>query len=128
MDEQERREFVDRPLTAVLSTVDRRGRPHAVPVWYAYRDGAFEIFTDRGSQKHRNVEATGRAAICIDEREGGYRHITGEGPCEVQDPVTMEERLALHRLYRTEEAARTIVERGGHEHMVVLRLRPERWY
>ena len=128
MDEQERASFVDRPLTAVLSTVDAKGRPHAVPVWYAVRDGVFEIFTDRGSQKHRNVVATGRAALCMDEREGGFRHITAEGPCEVQDPLTMEERLALHRRYRTEEAARTIVERGGHEKMVILRLKPERWY
>jgi PPOX class probable F420-dependent enzyme len=128
MDAQERLAFVDRPLTAVFSTVDTKGRPHAVPVWYAWRDGAFEVYTDRGSQKHRNVEATGRAALCIDERDGAYRHVTAEGPCEVQDPITKEERLSLHLLYRSEEAARTIVDRGGHEKMVILRLRPERWY
>lgn len=128
MDEQERLDFVDRPMTAVLSTVDKQGRAHAVPVWYLYRDGIFEIYTGRGSQKHKNVVSTGRAALCIDERDGVFRHLTAEGPCEVQDMVTVEERLSLHRRYRTEEAARAIVDGGGHESMVVLRLRPERWY
>ncbi len=128
MEVEERTAFVNRPMTAVFSTVDARGRPHAVPVWYAYRNGVFEIFTDRNSQKHRNVVATGRASLCIDERDGAYRHVTAEGPCSVQDPVTKEERLRLHLLYRSAEAARTIVDRGGHEKMVILRLKPERWY
>jgi PPOX class probable F420-dependent enzyme len=128
MEAEERDAFVGRPLTAVFCTVDDDGRPHAVPVWYVYRGGVFEVFTDRESRKTRNVQATGRAALCIDERDGAYRHITAEGPCEVQDPITKEERLGLHRLYRSEEAARTIVDRGGHEKMVILRLRPERWF
>ena len=128
MEQEERQGFVDRPLTAVFATVDRHGRPHAVPVWYLYRDGVFEVFTDSKSRKASNVRATGRAALCIDEREGGYRHITAEGPCEIEDSVTKEARFSLHRRYRSEEAARTIVDRGGHEKMVILRLRPERWY
>ena len=128
MEAEERDAFVNRPLTAVFSTVDAKGRPHAVPVWYAYRNGAFEIFTERASRKAMNVRATGRAALCVDERDGAYRHVTAEGPCEIQDPITKEERLGLHRLYRSEEAAKTIVDRGGHEKMVILRLRPERWY
>ena len=128
MEVEERTAFVNRPLTAVFATVDSKGRAHAVPVWYSYRDGVFEIFTDRDSQKHRNVVAHGRAALTIDEREGAYRHVTAEGPCEVQETVSKEERLRLHRLYRSEEAAKTIVDRGGHEKMVILRLKPERWY
>ena len=128
MDEREREEFVDRPLTAVLATVDGNGRPHAVPVWYLYANGAFAIYTERGSQKHRNVERSGRAALCFDEREGAYSHVTAEGPCTVQDTVTAEERLALHRRYRGDVAARAVVEGGGHQRMVILRLRPERWY
>jgi hypothetical protein len=55
------------------------------------------------------------------------RYVTIEGPVEVVDPLTFEERLALRAHYQGEAAARAIVEKGGHEGMVLLLLRPERW-
>ena len=63
MDAHQRDQFLAQPRTAVLATVDPRGRPHAVPVWFRHADGAFRIITDRGSAKHRNVERSGRAAL-----------------------------------------------------------------
>jgi PPOX class probable F420-dependent enzyme len=112
----------------VLATVDRAGRAHAVPVWFTWDGEAFRIVTDRGSAKHRNIERTGRATLCIDEREGRYGFVTAEGPVTVQDPLTYDDRLALHTHYRGAEAGKRIVDQGGHERMVLLVLRPERWY
>lgn len=126
MDQTERDAFLRAPHTAVLATIDSRGRAHAVPVWYRWHEGAFRILTDRGSQKHRNVERTGRATLCIDERDSGFRYVTAEGSVTVE-PVTRDERLALHLVYRSPEQARQVVERGGHERMVCLVLTPERW-
>lgn len=123
----EREVFLDRPLVAVLATRGARGRIHAVPVWYCYRAGRFEIITDRGSQKQRNAERFGRATLVIDEREPPYRYLTAEGPIEVVDLVTYDQRLALHTRYRGADAARAVVDQGGHERMVTLILRPERW-
>jgi hypothetical protein len=99
-----------------------------VPVWFLYKDGAFEVFTFRGMQKHRNVAANGRATLCIDARDGSFRQVTVEGPCEVQDPVTLEERFGLFKHYRGEEGARQAVADGRHEQSVILRIKPERWY
>ena len=127
MTPEEREAFLRQPLTAVLSTVDAQGRAHAVPVWYRWDGSALRIITDRGSQKHKNVERTGRASLCVDEREGSFRHVTGEGPVEVLDVLSYDERLALHTHYRGAEAAKKIVDRGGHERMILLLLRPERW-
>ena len=127
MTESEREAFVSRPLTAVLATVGPQGRVHAVPVWYRYADGAFIILTERGSQKTRNVERSGRATLCLDEREGAIRYLSAEGTARIEDPVTYDERLALHLLYRSEEAARRVVDQGGHERMVKIVLTPERW-
>jgi hypothetical protein len=45
----------------------------------------------------------------------------------VQDSVSYNERLALHTHYRGAEAARRIVDAGGHERMVILMLHPEHW-
>ncbi len=128
MTPEERDAFLSEPRTAVLSTVDKHGRGHAVPVWFRYVHGVFRIITDRGSAKQRNIERTGRATLCVDERSGAIAYVTGEGPVDVLDEVAYAERLALHTHYRGAEAALRIVERGGHERMVLLLLRPERWF
>ncbi len=127
MSPEERDVFLSTAHTAVLSSVDPHSRIHAVPVWFRYVDGAFRIITERGSAKHRNVVRTGRASLCVDERAGKMRYVTAEGPVEAVDEVTFDERLALHTRYRGEDAARVIVEQGGHERMVLLILRAEGW-
>lgn len=123
MTPEEREAFVSRPMTAVLSTVDAKGRAHAVPVWYLWRDGTFLIATDRGSQKHLNAERSGRASLAIVE---GYTYATAEGPIRAES-MTFEDRLALHTHYRGAEAAAKSTADGHHEEMVMLVLTPERW-
>ena len=127
MEAFERDSFLGEPKTAVLATALPDGRVHAVPVWYRYCDGLFRIITERGSQKHRNIERTGRATLCVDERDGSFRFITVEGPVDVKDEVTAEDRLALYAHYRGRDRAEKVVAKGGHEKMVLLLLRPERW-
>ena len=124
---EDRDAFLNQPRTAVLATTDRHGRAHAVPVWYSWDGTVFRIITERGSVKHRNAARGGRATLCVDERQGAFRYVTAEGPVTVQDPVTYDDRLALHTHYHGPEAAKQVVDRGGHERMVMLILRPERW-
>jgi PPOX class probable F420-dependent enzyme len=126
MSPEERDAFLQEPRNAVMSTVDPDGRIQTAPMWFIYAGGEFRIITERGSARHRNVERSGRAALCIDN--GRFTYVSAEGPITVQNSVSYEERLALHTRYRGAEAARKIVDRGGHEHMVMLILRPERWY
>jgi PPOX class probable F420-dependent enzyme len=119
-----REAFIAEPRTAVFSTVDARGRNHAVPVWYLLKDGEFRVVTERGSQKHRNAARTGRAALTIMD---GPRYVMAEGPVQVVDPLSYEQRLALHTHYRGAEAAEKSTADGAHERMVLLVLMPERW-
>lgn len=127
MDSSQRETFLNQPRTAVLSTLSEDGRIHAVPVWFRWDAGAFRIITGRGSAKHLNLLREGRASLCIDERQGTIAYLTAEGPVRVEDTVTKVERLALHTIYRGAEAARKVVDRDGHEGMVLLILTPERW-
>ena len=119
-----RESFIAEPRTAVFSTVDARGSRHAVPVWYLWKDGEFHIVTERGSQKHKSAARTGRAALTIVD---GPRYVMAEGPVRVSDPLSYEERLALHTHYRGAEAAEKSTADGAHERMVLLVLTPERW-
>ena len=38
-------EFLAEANVAILATVDRKGRPHAAPIWYLYEDGALVMST-----------------------------------------------------------------------------------
>ncbi|MFN8526155.1 MAG: pyridoxamine 5'-phosphate oxidase family protein [Chloroflexota bacterium] len=116
--------YLQTPRNATLATLGH-GRIHAVPVWFRYEAPEIWIITERGSVKHRNAAHSGRATLCIDDGKFGY--VSVEGPVSVRDSVTYDERLALHTLYRGAEAAKRIVDQGGHERMVMLVLRPERW-
>lgn len=127
MEAFERDSFLTEARTAVLATTCADGRTHAVPVWFRYCDGVFRIITERGSQKHRNIERTGRATLCVDERDGSFRFVSAEGPVAVCDEVTRDERLALYTHYRGRDRAEKVVAKGGHERMVLLLLKPERW-
>jgi PPOX class probable F420-dependent enzyme len=127
MEGPERDLFLREPETAVLGTIDRRGRVHNVPVWFRWDGEAARVVTGRDSVKVANIRRTGRASLCVDRRGGRLRYVTMEGPVEIIDPLTMEERLALRSHYQGKEAARAVVEQGGHEDMVLLILRPETW-
>jgi len=127
MSPQARDAFLAVPRTAIIATVDAHGRPHAVAVWFRWVEGELRIVTGRDSAKARNIARTGRAALCIDERDGRVTSLTAEGPVTIS-PLTPDERFALWARYRGEDVARQTVTGGGHEGMVLLTLRPERWY
>lgn len=127
MESVNRADFLAVPRTAVLATVSAQGDARAAPVWFMFQDGHFTVLTGRNSAKRRNVTRTGRATLCIDEREEPYRYVIAEGPVTVSDTVSYDERMALQGWYRGEEAARRIVDRGGHENLVKLTLTPDRW-
>src|SRR6266545_3851131 len=81
MTPEEREAYLSQPRNATLATVSANGRIHAVPVWFRYEGGAFEIFTERSSVKHRNAARAGRAALCVDD--GQFAYVSAEGPVEV---------------------------------------------
>ncbi len=128
MNTDERDEFLRQPNTAVLATVDAKGRPHAVPLWYLWTGEVFEMIGGKDSAKMRHIELNGRAALCVDKRGKGALHVTAEGPCELGEPATRAWRLKLHTHYRGAEAARQVVAGDGHLTQRFIILRPERWY
>jgi F420H(2)-dependent biliverdin reductase len=76
------RAFLAEYHLATLATLGPRGRIHAVPVGMTFRDGVVRVIGSRGTQKFRNVERTGRAAISTVD---GMRWLSFEGPARVDD-------------------------------------------
>jgi len=67
-----------------LVTVRPDGRPHAVPIWGIWADGAFYFYTEPQTQKVRNVGAQPEVVVHL---ESANDVVIVEGPAqEVPDP------------------------------------------
>lgn len=81
-------EFLAERHLATLTTLREDGSPHVVAIAFSYEDGVVRIISSADTQKTRNVERAGHAAVC---QVDGPRWLTLEGPAEV---TTDPERVA----------------------------------
>jgi len=49
-----------------LATIDKRGMPHIVPVWYLYKEGIFYVGTNTSTKKAKNVKKNPKVSFCVD--------------------------------------------------------------
>ena len=50
-----------------LATVDKKGNPHLVPVWYIYTGVKFYIGTNTKTKKAKNVQKNIKVCFCVDD-------------------------------------------------------------
>lgn len=89
-------EFLRDRHLATLTTLRADGSPHVVPVGFGYspKERVVRIITFEGSQKVRNADRGGRAAV---SQVDGGRWLTLEGPVRVvRDPVGIENAVAAY--------------------------------
>ena len=65
-------ELLTARLVAVLATYDPVGTIHAVPMWYATRDGSVVLATSSRSRKVTCLEADPRATLVLHDSRSGY--------------------------------------------------------
>lgn len=49
-----------------IATVDPKGNPHIVPVWYSYASKKFYIGTNTRTVKAKNIKHNSKVSFCID--------------------------------------------------------------
>lgn len=118
-------EFLERPLVAVMVTLRADGSPHAIPIWYEYRDGAFIVFTSSTFVRVKNLRRDSRAAITISTHDEPYMYVSAEGPVSITSEGVAETGLSIARRYMGEQGDQ-FLEEVLDEHSVLLRLTPER--
>lgn len=126
MNQRQIEEFLAQPLVAVISTVDRRGRPRSAPIWYSWEGGEAYMFTGRRTLKWRNIQAQPHAALCIDKREPPYESVIIDGTIVEVDRPLYDLVLSMARRYYGEEKGRAFAEgyRGRHPGVVIFKLTP----
>jgi PPOX class probable F420-dependent enzyme len=69
MSAEEQREFLRHTKTLILSTIDHRGYPHSVPMWYEMDGATFFMTTYAKSQKAMNIRRDPRVALLAEAGE-----------------------------------------------------------
>jgi PPOX class probable F420-dependent enzyme len=118
--------FVDAARIGRLGTANRDGTPHIAPVWYKFDAGVFLVLTERGSQKHKNIERDPRVAFCIDDERAPYHTVLVRARVTVEEAPGREWREALAISYLGEENGRRYIAGNMHPNDVMLRIVPEK--
>jgi PPOX class probable F420-dependent enzyme len=69
-----------------LGTVRTDGRPHNVPVWFAWHDPMVLIFSLPQTTKVRNVRRSAAVSLVLDSADGGQDIVLAEGRAELARP------------------------------------------
>ena len=68
-----------------LATIDSKGYPHIVPVWYKFQNGKFYIGTNTITKKAKNLKKNKQVSFCIDVgiRSPKIRGLMGTGKAKL---------------------------------------------
>jgi nitroimidazol reductase NimA-like FMN-containing flavoprotein (pyridoxamine 5'-phosphate oxidase superfamily) len=121
------RSFLRKPRLARLCTIDRKGFPHVIPIYFMRQGDDILFGTDRGEAKVKNALRNPKGAVVIggdpDEDDEGYMI---QGILKVEpDPTQATTRLLLLR-YESEEEAETQLSQWDEGNTVLIRLKPKR--
>jgi len=118
--------FVEQPFICVLATTGADGSPHAMPMWYLFKDGDILFAAGAKSQKIKNIERTGRATVVVDRRETPYYAVMLPGAATIEAAMSAEDQYALYSRYLDEDEAQRYMARSGVD-TVAIRVTPERF-
>lgn len=128
---EEQREYLASARTLVLSTIDGRGYPHSVAMWFALLDGVVHMTSFRKAQKVVNLRRNPRFSLLAEsgQRYSELRGLMIRGQAEIVDDLDLCHRvmLAVQPKYfgeATPEMRAALLEQARKR--VVLRFPPER--
>jgi len=100
--------FLDRMLTATVSTVGPRGAPHSVPVWYRFDGERFVVWTDSSRRWVKNIRRNSQVSLVVAEHAPPFSAVVARGTAEVtvDGPDTDEQvRLIAARYLPADEVS-----------------------
>ncbi len=123
---EEIRRFLQKPLIARLSTLDKDGYPHTVPVWFDMDGDDIVVISVRDTVKIGHIQANSKGAVSIggQSEDGGGYLIKGELSIE-EDPDDVWMKRLIYRYESGADAERDSLSWAELD-IVLIRLRPLR--
>ena len=120
------RAFLEPPRIAYLSTIDRQGFPHTVPVWFAV-DGD-DVITSATSSRARlkHVLANPKGAIAIGGNLGETEGYMFKGELHIENDPTRIMLKQIIRRYMGDDGVEPFLTRVGQDERIIFRLIPAR--
>lgn len=98
-------QFLGEPHIAVVATSGPSGKPHAMPIWYLWRDGKVLFHTGPESKKMRNLRKNDRVTVVVDSKQAPYKVVIVEGKAEeLPGDKALSREIAIHYLGETQGA------------------------
>ncbi|KAG2477186.1 MAG: putative Pyridoxamine 5-phosphate oxidase-related, FMN-binding protein [Nitrosopumilales archaeon] len=103
-----RDDFIKTQKVLRLATIDQKGTPHIVPVWYLYSAKKFYIGTNTRTEKAKNIKKNKRVSLCIDIgiRSPDIFGVLGQGSAKLildENKVSKLAKRILLRYFRSLE-------------------------
>lgn len=92
-------EFLSQPHIAVVATSSPSGVPHAVPIWYLWRDGKVLFHTGETSRKMKDLKKNDHISVVVDSKVAPYKVAIIEGTAAASPGVSaLAREMAIHYL------------------------------
>ena len=92
-------DFLGEPHIAVVASSGPSGKPHAMPIWYAWRDGKVLFHTGADSKKMRNLRKNDRVSVVVDSKVAPYKVVVIEGTAkQLPGDKALGREVAIHYL------------------------------
>ncbi len=92
-------QFLAEPHIAVVATSGPAGKPHAMPIWYLWKDGKVLFHTGSESKKLRNLRRNARVSLVVDTKVAPYKVVVVEGTArELAGDRDLARDIAVHYL------------------------------
>ncbi len=144
------REFLERPLPAVLSTLRRDGSPYTIPLWFLWDgevpddmhpvgnppSGEAWFLGGETSTWVRHLQRDPRMSLCIDVEGPPAMHVGIDGSVEISTEAEADVWAVMRRLVvkyvgrgdpANDEAVEQYLESTRSMSPVLFRVRPNRW-
>ena len=99
LSQQQIDEFLGQPHIAVVATASTAAIPHAMPIWYLWRDGKVLFHTGADSKKMRNLHENNHITVVVDSKQPPYKAVIIEGSTtELPGDPALARQIAIHYL------------------------------
>jgi len=98
--------FLQKAKIARISSINKDGTIHAVPVWYNYDSGKIIIGTPKASRRARNIKRNNNVTVLIDDIGPPTRGVIIYGKASMDEKDMDHAALSIFSRYMSEEEAK----------------------